>query len=97
MVFEKVAGEPWFYFLEAIREGGGQESEEWSGEDTEPGVVHTALNFDLKFMEGIIKGKQINDEYKGPEYKTLGNTGSDRKRLRFSNFESDEVSREREM
>lgn len=45
---------------------------------------------DVKLMEGADKGQKINDEYKGSNDRTLGNTSSDWKGVEFLDWESEQ-------
>lgn len=46
---------------------------------------------DIEFAEDIAKGKEVDDEEKGPQDRALGHTRSDRGGLGFEGFELDEL------
>ena len=65
-------GEPVFYFSDAVSKGGGWKRGGGFGGEIELGVIGITVKMDVVFTEDIAKGKEVDDEEKGPQDRSLG-------------------------
>ena len=90
-------GEPVFYFRNAISRGGGRESGRGFGGEVELGVISITVEVNVKFVEDIAEGKEVDDEEEGPQDRALGHTSSDGGGDGFKGFQLNELSAAREV